>query len=54
VTNRGRRTGYRARTGPEQDALERERVAFTRAAISRGCELCVKIRARCPVCAGVY
>jgi len=37
------------RTRTESDALEELRVAFT----SR-CVYCMRIRATCPVCAGVY
>jgi len=39
----------RARTTPESDALEKQRAAFR----SR-CRYCMKIRALCPVCAGVF
>jgi len=42
-------SNYHARTAKEQDALERKRAAFR-----SKCPACMKIRARCPVCAGVF
>jgi len=38
-----------ARTSSESDALEAMRVAF-----HSPCRYCMKIRAPCPVCAGVF
>jgi len=43
---------FRARTAQEQEALERQRATFTRAATCRGCLTCIKNRARCPVLRG--
>jgi len=43
------RTGYRARTTQEQEALEQERSAFRST-----CPQCRKHRRTCPVCAGVF
>jgi len=40
---------FRARTAQEQAALEKLRAAFR-----SSCSYCMKIRARCPVCAGVF
>ena len=42
-------TNYRARTAKEQEALEKKRAAFR-----SKCQACMNIRARCPVCAGVF
>jgi len=42
-------SNYRARTAKEQETLERKRAAF-----KSSCQACMKIRAPCPVCAGVF
>jgi len=54
MNNRGNRLGYKARTTQEQAALEKKRAVFVHCARARRCPQCIKNRARCPVCAGVY
>jgi len=55
MNKRGHRPGYKARTTQEQEKLERQRAAFASATTAGNrCPTCLRNRARCPVCAGVY